>query len=146
MCRSSPRDHWRKIKERKRVTSRIVTKGDIESVLSAIENAHQNEQINDCHYQNYRAIVLFGAFTGQRPQATTARLTVGQFRTTISQKRPVIDVLPKQDKIRMQHYCPLHRQVVDAVGPRFISSRTVDKTCLLYQVDSTRVAGGTWPR
>jgi len=67
--------------------------------------------------KNYRAIVLFGAFIGERPQAMTARLTVGQFRTTVSQKRPVIDVPPEQDKIRMQHYCPIHRQVVDAVGP-----------------------------
>jgi hypothetical protein len=42
---------------------------------------------------------------------------VGQFRTAVSQKKPVIDVLSEQDKIRMQHYCPLHPQVVDAVRP-----------------------------
>jgi integrase len=104
-------------KERKHITSRIVTKKDIENVLSAIEDARQNEQIDDCHYQNYRAMVLFGAFTGQRPQSTTARLTVGQSRAAVSQKKPVIDVLPEQDKIRMQHYCPLHPQLVDALLP-----------------------------
>lgn len=104
-------------KERKHVTSRIVTKGDIEYLLSAIEDAHQNEQIDDRHYQNYRAIVLSGAFTGQRPQATIARLSVGQFRNAVGQKKPVLDILPEQDKIRMQHYCPLHPEVVEAIAP-----------------------------
>ncbi|MGB9371500.1 MAG: hypothetical protein WCB79_06210 [Halobacteriota archaeon] len=66
---------------------------------------------------NYKAIALFSAFTGQRSEATTARLKVGQFREAISQQKPVIDILPEQDKIRMQHYCPLHPQVVDAVKP-----------------------------
>jgi hypothetical protein len=32
-------------------------------------------------------------------------------------EKPVIDVLPSQDKIRMQHYCPLHPQVVEAILP-----------------------------
>jgi hypothetical protein len=44
---------------------------------------------------------------------------VGQFRKTVSQKKLVIDVLPEQDKIRMQHYCPLHPQVVGALLPLF---------------------------
>jgi hypothetical protein len=61
--------------------------------------------------------LLFSAFTGQRSQATTARLTVEQFRTAVDQNKPVINVLPEQDKIRMQHYCPLHPQVVDALSP-----------------------------
>jgi hypothetical protein len=50
-------------------------------------------------------------------QAMTARLTVGQFRAAVNHKKPVVDVLPEQDKIRMQHYCPLHPQVVSAVRP-----------------------------
>lgn len=107
------------LKARKHVTSRIVTKADVESILYAIKIAFENGEIDRDHHLNYRALVLFGAFTGQRPQATTARLTVGQFRTAVSQKKPVIDVLPEQDKIRMQHYCPLHPQVVDALTPLY---------------------------
>ncbi|MGZ4929107.1 MAG: hypothetical protein ACXV76_12685 [Halobacteriota archaeon] len=42
---------------------------------------------------------------------------MGQFKAAISQKKPVVDVLREQDKIRMQHYCPLHPQVVDALLP-----------------------------
>jgi hypothetical protein len=88
------------LKARKHVTSRIITKEDVENVLSAIQTAYQNNEIDWDHYLHFKAIVLFSAFTGQRP-ATTARLTVGQFKTAISQKKSVIDVLPEQDKIRM---------------------------------------------
>ncbi|MGZ4926563.1 MAG: hypothetical protein ACXV4B_08960, partial [Halobacteriota archaeon] len=105
------------LKTRKHVTSRIVTKQDVENVLSAIETAFQNNEIDEDHRLHYRAIVLFGAFAGQRPQATTARLTVGQFRAAVSSKKSVIDILPEQDKIRMQHYCPLHPQVAEALAP-----------------------------
>ncbi|MGZ8876325.1 MAG: hypothetical protein ACXW1F_07575 [Halobacteriota archaeon] len=103
------------LKTRKHVTDRIVTKEDVENVLKAIETAYQNGEINAEHRLHYRAIVPFSVFAGQRSQATTARLTVGQFRTTLNQEKPAIDVLPEQDKIRMQHYCPLHPQVVDAL-------------------------------
>jgi hypothetical protein len=107
----------RAVKERKHVTSRIVTKEDIENILSAIKQAYCIEDIDSNHYLNYTALVLFGAFTGQRPLATIARLTVKQFKEAVKLERPVLDVLPEQDKIRMQHYCPLHPQVVEAILP-----------------------------
>jgi hypothetical protein len=44
------------------------------------KEAFENREIYSDHYLNYQALVLFGAFTGQRPQATTPRLKVGQFR------------------------------------------------------------------
>ncbi len=105
------------LKIRKHVTSRIVTKEDIENVLKAIEQAFSIGRIDNAHYLNYKAIVFFGAFTGQRPLATIARLTARQFEEAVKMKKPVVDVLPWQDKIRMQHYCPLHPQVVEAVEP-----------------------------
>ena len=105
------------LKARKHVTSRIVTQADVENVLHTIKIAFNDGEIDRDSYLNYRALVLFGAFTGQRPQATVARLSVGQFRSAVSQKKPVLDILPEHDKIRMQHYCPLHPQVVEAVAP-----------------------------
>ncbi len=107
----------RAVKEQKRVTPRIVTKEDVENVLKAIEQAHRRGNIDAYHYLNYKAIVPFGAFTGQRPLSTIARLTVGQFRGAVRMDKPVVNVLPWQDKIRMQHYCPLHPQVVEAILP-----------------------------
>ena len=104
-------------KNQKCVTSRIVTKADVENVLRAIEQAYNKGRVDDPHYLNYNALTLFGAFTGQRPLATIARLTVRQFKEAVKLEKPVIDVLPEQDKIRMQHYCPLHPQVVEAMLP-----------------------------
>jgi hypothetical protein len=105
------------LKERKHVTSRIVTKEDIENVLTAIKTAFSNDEIDQYHYLNYRAITLFGATSGQRSNATIARLTVGHFREAMNRDKPVLDIPSDCDKIRMQHYCPLHPQVVDAILP-----------------------------
>ncbi len=105
----------KRLKTRKHVTDRIIPRDDVNNVLSIIE-AHQNREIDTDLYVNNRTIVL-RAFTGQRPQATTARLKVGQFREAISDTKPAIDVLPEQDKIRFQHYCPIHPQVSEAMIP-----------------------------
>ena len=105
------------LKDRKHVTSRIVTKEDIENVLTEIKGAYKDGEIDQYHYLNYRAITLFVAFSGQRPLATISRLTVGQFREALKRDKPVLDIPSDCDKIRMQHYCPLHPQVVDAVKP-----------------------------
>jgi len=85
----------RSVKERKHVTSRIVTKEDIENILTAIKQAHRSGGIDTYHNLNYKAMVLFGAFTGQRPLATIARLTVWQFKEAVKLEKPVIDVLPE---------------------------------------------------
>jgi integrase len=116
----------RAVKERKHVTSRIVTKEDVEAILVGVKQAHERGDIDTYHYLNYKAIVLFGAFTGQRPLATIAQLTVGQFKEAVNMDKPVVDVLPRQDKIRMQHYCPLHPQVVGAILP-MLENRRDDK-------------------
>jgi hypothetical protein len=105
------------LKERKHVTSRVVTKEDIENVLTAIERAFSDGEIDSYHFLNYRAIVLFGAFSGQRPLATIARLTAGHFREALKRDKPVLDIPPECDKIRMAHYCPIHPQAVDAIIP-----------------------------
>ena len=68
---------WRR---EKHVTSRIITKEDVKNVLVAIQTAYENNEIEQHHYLHYKAIVLFSAFTGQRQEATVARLTIGQFR------------------------------------------------------------------
>jgi len=107
------------LKARKHVTSRIVTQEDVENLLLAAKRAYEKGDIDAHHYGNYRAIILFGALAGQRPQATIAKLTVQQFREAIQQDKAVLDVLPAQDKIRMQHYCSLHPQVVEAVTTLF---------------------------
>jgi integrase len=105
------------LKERKNVTQRIVTTEDIENVLRYIKQAENNGKINTQRSAQYSAFVIFGAFTGQRSMATLANLTVGQFREALKSKKPVLHVESSQDKIRMEHYVPLHPQVVKAIKP-----------------------------
>jgi hypothetical protein len=49
--------------------------------------------------------------------ATMMKLTVGQLRESLRGAKPVLRVEPSQDKIRMEHYVPLHPQVVEAIAP-----------------------------
>jgi hypothetical protein len=122
----------RAVKERKHVTSRIVTKEDVDNILSAIKQAYCIGDIDSNHYLNYTALVLFGAFTGQRPLATIAKLTVGQFREALKTSTPVLDVPPHCDKIKMQHYWPLHPQVAKAMLP--ILKDRHDDDCVFKQL------------
>jgi hypothetical protein len=116
------------VKESKCITQRIVTIEDIKNVLSAIDEANKNAEFTARQRQNYKALVLFGAYTGQRPLATIRKLTVGQFRAALRHDPSVLDVLPQQDKIRMQHYVPLHPCVVDAVTPLLDGRKLKDDT------------------
>ncbi len=104
------------VKVRKAITSRIVTVEDVRNVLVAIRKAYEDGRLTRQQRDAYRAIVLFGAFSGQRP-ATVKALTVGQLRAALETQKPVAHVLPGQDKIRMEHYVPLHPDVSDAVRP-----------------------------
>ncbi|MGZ7115657.1 MAG: hypothetical protein ACXVI0_11495 [Halobacteriota archaeon] len=104
------------VKVRKAITSRIVTIEDIRNVLAAIRTACKNGRLTRQQYDMYRAVVLFGAFSGQRP-TTLKALTVGQLRVALETQKSVVHVLPSQDKVRMEHYVPLHPEVNNAVRP-----------------------------
>jgi hypothetical protein len=100
----------KKVKTRNNVTSRIVTKEDIENVLAYIYNAKNDGLISDHRAKQYSAFIVFGAFTGQRSLSTIAKLTVGQFRQALQSKPTIVEVQSSQDKIKMQHYVPrMHR-------------------------------------
>ncbi len=99
------------VKVRKHVTQRIVTVDDIQNVVNTIRDAELPER----HRLNFEALVLFGAYTGQRPHATVKQLTASQFRDALEMEKPVVHVRAEQDKIRMEHYVPLHPTVVKAV-------------------------------
>ncbi len=116
------------VKESKRITQRIVTIDDIRNVLSAIKEGGEHGEFTTRQRRNYTALVLFGAHTGQRPYATIRKLTVGQFKAALKHYPPVLDVLPQQDKIRMQHYVPLHPCVVEAVTPLLDGRNRKDDT------------------
>jgi hypothetical protein len=100
---------------RKNVTNRIITKEDIESILDHIRRAESRGIISKSRAEQYIAFTVFGALTGQRSMATMMKLTVGQLREALQAPKPVLLVEPSQDKIRMEHYVPLHPQVIEAI-------------------------------
>src|SRR5665647_143588 len=108
------------VKERKRVTDRIVTQEDINNVLQHIEKAEREGMVSPERSTQYSAIVLFGAYTGQRSEATIATLKVGQFREAMAADKPVLLVDASQDKVRMSHYVPLHPRIVEALKPLLV--------------------------
>ena len=83
------------VKESKQVTQRIITIEDIRKVLSVVKESYEKCEFTERQSLNYRAIVLFGAYTGQRPIATIRKLTVGQFLTALHHDPPVLEVLPQ---------------------------------------------------
>ena len=99
------------------MTNRIVTKEDIQSILAYIHRAECRGIISLSRAEQYTAFTIFGALTGQRSIATMMKLTVGQLRESLKAPKPVLRVEPSQDKIRMEHYVPLHPQVIDAIQP-----------------------------
>jgi hypothetical protein len=120
------------VKARKRVTNRIITKKDVETVLSHIKTTKTKGHINRERALNYTAFVLFGAYTGQQSLATMSKLTVGQFREALQSKKPVLHIKSSQDKIRMEHYVPLHPRVIDVVRP-FVETRSDDDLMFEYE-------------
>ncbi len=119
------------VKERKSVTSRIVTKEDICNILQYIERAEREGKISPERSAQYSGFVLFGVYTGQRSEATLDRLTVGQFRQAMAADKPVLEVESSQDKVRMSHYVPLHPRVLEALEP-LLAGRNDDELMLTH--------------
>jgi len=107
------------LKARKHVTPRIVTQADIENVIAYILKRAAEGRINEERAKNYVAFVLFGAYTGQRSLSTMAKLSVGQCREGIRAYPPCVLVNSSQDKIRMEHYVPLHPCLISYLSRLF---------------------------
>lgn len=120
----------KKLKQRKRVTNRIVTKQDIENILAHIKTAEKEGRLNAYRARQYAAFILFAAYTGQRSNATISKLTIEQFQEALQLEKPVIRVRASQDKIRMEHYVPLHPQAVKSL--KLLLNGRADDELMLY--------------
>jgi integrase len=121
----------KRVRVRKAVTSRIITEADIRNVLSHIKRAEQDGKISKRRSLQCTAFIVLGAYTGQRTMATMSRLKVGQFRAALQTEKPVLLVNAEQDKIRMQHYVPLHPEVIRAIEP-LLGGRGDDESMFAY--------------
>ncbi len=124
-------DRPKNLKVRKNVTNRIITKEDIENILAYIRTARHEDRLGQVRAQHYVAFILFGAYTGQRSMATMMKLTVGQVRQALRMEKPVVHVQATQDKIRMEHYVPLHPEVVKVLQP-LLDDRADDELLFRY--------------
>ena len=122
-------------KARKKMTARIITKDDVERVLSVINQEMERGSIDEVHARQFNGLVLFGALTGQRPYSTIAQLRVEQFREALQLEKPVVHVEPMQDKVRMEHFVPLHPQVVHAAK---VLCRGKDDESRMFMLESFR--------
>lgn len=61
------------LRAEKRMTSRIVTKEDVEHVLTIVKEAMLQESLDEVHARQFIGIVLFGAYTSQRPYSMIAQ-------------------------------------------------------------------------
>jgi integrase len=90
-------------KEIKLLTSRILTSDDVKNALISLESSNLPREKK----QNFKTTLLFLAYTGQRV-ITVSRLTVKQVKDALTKTPNVLTVEANQDKIRLQHYVPLH--------------------------------------
>jgi hypothetical protein len=99
------------IKEKKRTTDRVVAEEDVKKVIKLFVKKWKVGKISREKALSHVAQTLFGAYSGQRPY-TIARLRVDQFDDALKLKTPTILVEASQDKIRMEHYVPLHPDII----------------------------------
>ena len=80
---------------------------DVQNVLEFLKVRFKRGELDERHYVAYNALIIFGAFTGQRPDATIGRITAGQFEEALKfrSREPTLHVSADQDKIRMARLC-----------------------------------------
>jgi len=102
-------DKPKTLREIKVLTPRLVMVEDIRNVITRIK---ESPFLKDSEKQDYITQILFLAYSGQRV-VTESRLRVEQFKLALSQNPPVLTIEPQQDKIRMEHYVPIHPVLIE---------------------------------
>jgi hypothetical protein len=114
-------------REVKLLTSRIITQDDVSNALRVVEKS----TLPALTKQNYCCAILFLAYSGQRV-ITACRITVGQFRDALDQSPSVLTIHANQDKIRLEHYAPLHPLIVPFIIDA-IEGRSSDECLFSYE-------------
>ncbi len=86
----------------------IVTITDVKNLLAAVES---DRSLPDIRKKTLKAIVLFLAYTGQRP-VNASTITVQQVKEALSKSQPTITMRAEQDKCGIPHQVPIHPQLV----------------------------------
>jgi hypothetical protein len=111
----------------KLLTSRIIVQEDIQKALGEIAS---DSELSDTKKLNYHTLILFLSYSGQRT-ITASRLTISQFKMALGLTPPVLTVNAEQDKIRLQHYVPLHPVIIPLIE-RIILGKSDDDLVFDY--------------
>lgn len=101
------------VKTRMLSNQRHIGVQDLNNLFNQITIHYKSGKLPYANYINYLAFVGFGAYTAQRMWSTMKKVTVGMFREALKDKDcPVMLIPPDMDKIRYEHYCPIHAALV----------------------------------
>ena len=115
-------------RERKLMTTRIITIEDIKELISRLE---RDENLTDYRKLQFKTLFLFLAYSGQR-QITAYRTTAGQFREALTNNPPVLTIKAEHDKNKMAHYAPLHPEVIPYIE-RLVRGKDDDE--IIFNID-----------
>lgn len=111
-------------KKFKLLTSRIIIEDDIRNTLAAL---NADISIPESRKANFKTLIQFLAYSGQRP-LTASKVSIKQLEEALSCSPPVLKIEAAQDKIGMEHYVPLHPNIVaDLTGVINNTDRSWDR-------------------
>ncbi|WP_048092213.1 hypothetical protein [Geoglobus acetivorans] len=108
-------------RQSKKLNKIIIRPVDVENVIKGIYNTPKSPYDPPWKYAYFRikhiANTLFLAYTGQRPQSTTDRLTFEDFEKALKRNPPMLWIPEEKDKESFPHWVPLHPVVVEWIKP-----------------------------
>jgi integrase len=99
-------------RDSKKLNPIIIREEDVKNIIRAIWKGNYPPFLK----LKYIAGILFASYTGQRPESTIGKITVGEFKEALSRNPPVLWIPENKDKERFPHWVPLHPVVVKWVG------------------------------
>jgi integrase len=115
----------RPVRPTKKLNKIILREDDIRNLIKAIMDSPSENEMKT----KYIAGVLFMAYTGQRPEATVAKLTVKEFREAIKMNPPMIYIPESKDKEDFPHWVPLHPIVVEWLEKYLKTHKRAESEC-----------------
>ncbi len=105
----------------KKINPIILREPDVKNLINAVYNIppspYDPAYRTAYHKLKFIAAILFAAYTGQRPQATIAKLSFEDLTTALERNPPMLWVPEEKDKERFPHWVPLHPVVVGWLKP-----------------------------
>ena len=135
-------EEYRKLKEiferpkrdSKKLNPILIREPDIHNLIKAVWETN----LTDFAKIRFTTAVLFGAYTGQRPDATSGKLTFEEIEEALSRSPPILWIPEDKDKENFPHWVPLHPVVVEWLK-KLIQMKDQTTTDKIFPYDQIRV-------